>query len=94
MQYQSQKVAYPYFALALLLFMLQVLVGLWLAINYFVTLPQSLVNASFPSPPHGPCIRIFSFYGYSLASWEEPIISCPMKPESKSTAQNSLIYSS
>ncbi|HUL36341.1 MAG TPA: cbb3-type cytochrome c oxidase subunit I [Thermodesulfobacteriota bacterium] len=47
MQYQSQKVAYPYFALALLLFMLQVLVGLWLAINYFVTLPQSLVNV-FP----------------------------------------------
>jgi nitric oxide reductase subunit B len=47
MQYQSQKVAYPYFALALLLFLLQVLVGLWLAINYFITLPQSLVNV-FP----------------------------------------------
>ena len=47
MQYQSQKVAYPYFALALLLFVLQVLLGLWLAINYFATLPQSLVNV-FP----------------------------------------------
>jgi nitric oxide reductase subunit B len=47
MQYQSQKVAYPYFALALLLFVLQVLLGLWLAINYFITLPQGLVNV-FP----------------------------------------------
>ncbi len=44
MEYRSQRVAFPYFGLALLLFLLQVLVGLWLAINYFVTLPQGLVN--------------------------------------------------
>lgn len=47
MEFKSQKVAYPYFALALLLFLLQVLLGLWLAINYFVTLPQGLVDV-FP----------------------------------------------
>lgn len=47
MEFKSQKVAYPYFALALLLFVLQVLMGLWLSINYFVTLPQSLVDV-FP----------------------------------------------
>jgi nitric oxide reductase subunit B len=47
MEYQSQKVAYPYFAVALLLFVLQVFMGLWLAINYFITLPQGLVNV-FP----------------------------------------------
>ncbi len=47
MEYQSQKVAYPYFAVALLLFVLQVLMGLWLAVNYFATLPQGLVNV-FP----------------------------------------------
>ena len=44
MEYQSQKVAFPYFGLALLLFVLQILLGLWLAINYFATLPQGLVN--------------------------------------------------
>src|SRR4030065_433739 len=47
MEFKSQKVAYPYFAIALLLFVLQVLLGLWLAINYFVTLPQGLVDV-FP----------------------------------------------
>ncbi len=47
MEYKSQKVAFFYFGLALLLFLLQVLVGLWLAINYFVTLPQGLVDV-FP----------------------------------------------
>ncbi len=45
--YQSQRVAYPYFVMALLLFGLQVILGLWLAINYAFTLPQGLVN-SFP----------------------------------------------
>ena len=45
--YQSQRVAYPYFVIALLLFGLQVILGLWLAINYAFTLPQGLVN-SFP----------------------------------------------
>jgi nitric oxide reductase subunit B len=47
MEYQSQRVAFFYFALALLLFILQVLLGLWLAVNYFATLPQSLVDV-FP----------------------------------------------
>ncbi len=42
--YKSQRVAYPYFVVALLLFGLQVLMGLWLAINYAFTLPQSLVD--------------------------------------------------
>jgi nitric oxide reductase subunit B len=46
-QYQSQKVAYWYFVAALPLFVLQVLVGLWLAGNYFHTIPQSLVDV-FP----------------------------------------------
>ncbi len=43
-KYQSQRVAYPYFVIALLLFGLQVVMGLWLAINYAFTLPQSLVD--------------------------------------------------
>jgi nitric oxide reductase subunit B len=42
--YKSQRVAYPYFVVALFLFGLQVLMGLWLAINYAFTLPQSLVD--------------------------------------------------
>ena len=42
--YKSQRVAYPYFVVALLLFGLQVLMGLWLAINYAYTLPQSLID--------------------------------------------------
>ena len=46
-RYQSQRVAYPYFVIALLLFGLQVVLGLWLAINYAFTLPQSLVDV-FP----------------------------------------------
>ncbi len=45
--YKSQRVAYPYFVVALLLFGLQVIFGLWLAINYAFTLPQSLVDV-FP----------------------------------------------
>jgi nitric oxide reductase subunit B len=44
MTYRSQRVAYPYFVFALLLFVLQVIVGLWLAVNYFAALPQGLVN--------------------------------------------------
>jgi nitric oxide reductase large subunit len=44
MEYKSQRVAYPYFGIALLLFVLQVLMGLWLSVNYFATLPQGLVN--------------------------------------------------
>lgn len=42
--FKSQKVAYPYFVISLLLFALQVLMGIWLAINYAFTLPQSLVD--------------------------------------------------
>jgi len=47
MTFRSQSVAYPYFVVALLLFALQIPVGLWLAVNYFVTIPQSAVDA-FP----------------------------------------------
>jgi len=43
-RYESQKVAYPYLALSLILFPLQVIAGLWLAINYGFTLPQGLVD--------------------------------------------------
>ncbi|MBW2148642.1 MAG: cbb3-type cytochrome c oxidase subunit I [Deltaproteobacteria bacterium] len=45
--YESQRVAYPYFIVALLLFALQVVIGLWLAVNYAFTLPQGLVDV-FP----------------------------------------------
>ena len=47
MTYKTQSVAYPYFVLALLLFVLQVGMGLWLATNYFATVPQSVVDV-FP----------------------------------------------
>jgi nitric oxide reductase subunit B len=40
-------VAYPYFVIALFLFALQVILGLWLATNYAFTLPQGLVDV-FP----------------------------------------------
>ena len=43
-KYASQKVALPYIWLSLLLFPLQVLMGLWLATNYGFTLPQALVD--------------------------------------------------
>src|SRR5574342_1167521 len=43
--YPSQRVAYPYFVVALLLFTLQVIVGIWLALSYAVTMPQWLVDA-------------------------------------------------
>lgn len=42
--YSSQRVAYPYFVVALLLFALQVVVGIWLALSYAVTMPQELVD--------------------------------------------------
>jgi nitric oxide reductase subunit B len=47
MTYRTQNVAYPYFVLALLLFVLQVLMGLWLGLNYFATIPQDVVDV-FP----------------------------------------------
>ena len=42
--YPSQRVAYPYFVIALLLFVLQVIVGIWLALSYAITMPQGLVD--------------------------------------------------
>src|SRR5512145_1073169 len=47
MEYKSQKIAYWYFAAALPLFALQILLGLYLAYSYTFTVPQSIVNA-FP----------------------------------------------
>lgn len=47
MTHKSQSVAYPYFVVSLLLFGLQVLMGLWLATNYFAAMPQSIVDV-FP----------------------------------------------
>ncbi len=47
MLYQSQKIAHWYFRIALLLFGLQVIMGLWLAFNYTFTVPQSIVD-KFP----------------------------------------------
>ncbi len=44
MTYKSQSIAYPYFVVALLLFVLQVAMGLWLATQYFVTVPQHVVD--------------------------------------------------
>ncbi|MBI4522270.1 MAG: cbb3-type cytochrome c oxidase subunit I [Deltaproteobacteria bacterium] len=44
LNYTSQRVAYPYFVIALLLFVLQVVVGIWLALSYAVTIPQWLVD--------------------------------------------------
>src|SRR5512147_811150 len=43
-RYQSQRVALPYLQLSMLLFILQVVMGLWLAVNYWFTLPQGLVD--------------------------------------------------
>jgi len=43
-KYQSQRVAYPYFVIALLLFALQVAMGLWLSLQYVFTIPQEIVN--------------------------------------------------
>lgn len=44
MEYRSQKIAHWYFKIALLLFVLQVIVGLWLAVNYSFTVPQWIVD--------------------------------------------------
>ncbi len=43
--YASQRVAYWYFVIALALFVLQLLVGLWLGISYAFTIPQNIVDA-------------------------------------------------
>lgn len=42
--YASQRVAYWYFVIALALFALQLVVGLWLAISYAFTIPQNIVD--------------------------------------------------
>jgi nitric oxide reductase subunit B len=47
MTHKTQSVAYPYFVVALLLFGLQVVMGMWLGIQYFVTVPQEVVDV-FP----------------------------------------------
>src|SRR5512146_1093916 len=47
MQYKSQKIAYWYFAAALPLFLLQILLGLYLAYSYTFTVPQAIVDV-FP----------------------------------------------
>ncbi len=47
MEYQSQKIAHWYFRIALLLFVLQVIMGLWLAFSYTFTVPQWVVD-KFP----------------------------------------------
>ena len=47
MEYRSQKIAYWYFAVALILFTLQVVMGLWLAFSYSFTVPQWIVD-NFP----------------------------------------------
>lgn len=44
---KTEKIAYMYFVVSLLLFGLQVLMGLWLATQYFATIPQSIVDV-FP----------------------------------------------
>src|SRR5512142_3047141 len=44
LKFPSQRVAYPYFVVALVLFTLQVIVGIWLALSYAVTMPQWLVD--------------------------------------------------
>jgi nitric oxide reductase subunit B len=45
--YKSQRIAYGYFAVALVLFALQIVVGLWIALQYVVTIPQAIVDV-FP----------------------------------------------
>jgi nitric oxide reductase subunit B len=47
MEYRSQKIAYWYFMAALPLFLLQVVVGLYLAFSYTFTVPQDVVDV-FP----------------------------------------------
>jgi nitric oxide reductase subunit B len=43
-RFESQRVSLWYFRLALILFCLQVVMGLWLSLNYAFTLPQWLVD--------------------------------------------------
>jgi nitric oxide reductase subunit B len=45
--YRSQRIAHAYFAVSLVLFALQLVMGLWLAYQYSFTVPQSVVDV-FP----------------------------------------------
>jgi nitric oxide reductase subunit B len=47
MRYATQRIAYPYIVVGLLLFLLQVVLGLWLGLQYAWTAPQGVVDA-FP----------------------------------------------
>ncbi|HEY6105422.1 MAG TPA: cbb3-type cytochrome c oxidase subunit I [Anaeromyxobacteraceae bacterium] len=47
MNFKTQRIAYPYFVVALLLFALQLVMGLYLAFSYFFTVPQAVVDV-FP----------------------------------------------
>jgi nitric oxide reductase subunit B len=47
MEYLSQRIAHWYFKIALVLFVLQVIMGLWLAYNYTFTVSQQIVDV-FP----------------------------------------------
>ena len=47
MTFQTQRIAYPYFVIALLLFGLQVTMGLWVGLQYVITVPQAIVDV-FP----------------------------------------------
>ena len=47
MNFKTQRVAYPYFVVALLLFALQLVMGLYIAFSYFYTVPQGVVDV-FP----------------------------------------------
>jgi nitric oxide reductase subunit B len=47
MQYKTQGIARSYFTVALLLFVLQVVFGLYLGLSYFATIPQNIVDV-FP----------------------------------------------
>lgn len=44
LEYKSQRIARPFFTIALALFLLQVVFGLYLAFSYFATVPQAIVN--------------------------------------------------
>ncbi len=47
MTFRTQRIAYPYFVVSLLLFGLQLVAGLYIALNYFYTVPQAVVDV-FP----------------------------------------------
>jgi len=84
MEYRSQKIAYWYFAAALPLFVLQVLVGLWLAANYTFTIPQSIVNV-FPFSTaraiHTNLLVLWMLLGFM----EAPTTSSPRRRSPSST---------